>query len=98
MDYLAPLRALFADAVEEGLVRANPAAGLRLPRPVTREEESEERAKALTEKELRALVLAAPEEWKLLVRFLAATGLRIGEATTAQPAAQEPDRKGNISV
>ena len=78
--YLAPLRALFADAVEEGLVRANPAAGLRLPRPVTREEESEERAKALTEKELRALVLAAPEEWKLLVRFLAATGLRIGEA------------------
>ena len=78
--YLAPQRALFADAVEEGLIRANPAAGLRLPRPVAREEESEERAKALTEKELRALVTAAPEEWRLFTRFLAATGLRLGEA------------------
>jgi len=78
--YLAPLRALFADAVEEGLIRANPAAGLRLPRPTVREDETEERTKALTEKELRALVLAAPKEWKLLVRFLAATGLRLGEA------------------
>jgi hypothetical protein len=61
--YLAPLRALFADAVEEGLIRANPAAGLRLPRSAMRDHEAEEQAKALTERELRAIVAAAPEEW-----------------------------------
>jgi integrase len=79
--YLAPLRALFADAVEEGLIRANPAAGLRLPRPAVAEiEATEERAKALTEKELQALIAATTKEWKLFVRLLAATGLRRGEA------------------
>ncbi len=78
--YLAPLRALFADAVEEGLIRANPAAGLRLPRPAVAETEAEEQEKALTEKELHALIAAAPKEWKLFVRLLAATGLRLGEA------------------
>ncbi len=79
--YLAPLRAMFADAVEEGLLRSNPAAGLRLPRPAVADEEAEERAKALTEAELRKLIVATPKEWKLLVRLLAATGLRLGEVT-----------------
>ena len=78
--YLAPLRALFADAVEEGLLRSNPAAGLRLPRPAVADEQAEEQAKALTEEELRGLITAAPKEWRTFVRFLAATGLRLGES------------------
>jgi integrase len=77
---LAPLRAMFATAVEEGAVRVNPSAGVRLPRVVEPEAEAEEQAKALTEEELRALVAAVREERRPLVRLLAATGLRIGEA------------------
>jgi integrase len=78
---LAPVKALLATAVEDGLIRSNPAAGLRIAvpaRPVV--DESEERVKALTEDELRALIAATPDEWRLLVTFLAVTGLRASEA------------------
>jgi hypothetical protein len=53
---LAPVKTLFATAVEEGLIRSNPTAGVRLPRtarPV--DEHHDRRIKALTENELRAL-------------------------------------------
>jgi len=76
---VAPVRALFATAVEEGLIRSNPAAGIRLPAGVAREQE-QEHAKALSEDELRALLVAADEPWRLLFTFLAQTGLRISEA------------------
>ena len=75
---MAPVRALLATAVEEGLIRSNPAAGLRLP---GRKAGPEERVKALSEQELAALLAAAPDGWpRLFLRFLADTGLRIGEA------------------
>jgi integrase len=72
---IAPVRALFATAVEEGVIRANPCAGLRLPggaRP-------EHHARALTEDELARLVAEIPERSRLLVGFLGQTGLRVGE-------------------
>jgi len=75
---LAPLRALFATAVEDGLIRSNPAAGIRLPK--AERDEPERKAKALTEEELTALLDASPERWRLLFAFLAESGLRIGEA------------------
>jgi integrase len=75
---LAPVRALFATALEEGLIRSNPAAGLRLPHQ--RPGEPSQQTKALTEQELRALLDALPPEWRLFFEFLAHTGLRIGEA------------------
>ena len=63
--YLRPRCArLSADAVEEGPIRSNPAAGLRLLRPKTTEAETEEPTKALTETELQALIAATPKEWK----------------------------------
>jgi integrase len=77
---LAPVRALFADAVEEGLLRHNPAAGIRLPRAAAEAADGEPAAKALTDAELARLLAAAAPEWQLLFRFLADTGLRIGEA------------------
>jgi integrase len=52
---LAPLRALFATAFEEGVIRSNPAAGVRIAHHVDQEHE-DEHAKALTEEELRALL------------------------------------------
>jgi integrase len=76
----APVRALFATAVEDGLIRVNPAAGIRLAVSNGNEEEEIEIVKALTEEELRKLIAATAEEHRLLVRFLAHTGLRIGEA------------------
>jgi len=72
---MAPLRALFATAVEEGVLRSNPCTGLRLPGGTT----PERHARALTEPELARLLTEIPDNWKLLVQFLAQTGLRIGE-------------------
>lgn len=74
---LAPLRALLADAYRKGLIRSNPAAGMRLP--TGPRANAPGRDKALTADQLRAVIEATPESWKLFVRFLAHTGLRIGE-------------------
>jgi integrase len=80
---LAPIRALFATALEEGLIRMNPTVGVRVPRPEVIEEDGEQ-VKALTEQELRALLDGLPPQWRLLHEFLAHTGLRIGEALALQ--------------
>jgi integrase len=79
---LAPVKALLATAVEDDLIDSNPAAGLRLVggTGAVPEPDGEERAKALTEAELAKLVAAAAPEWRLLVEFLAHTGLRPSEA------------------
>ncbi len=78
---LAPVKALFATAVEEGAIRWNPAAGVRVARPSGLDEDGEERkAKALTPVELEALLDAVDSEHALVVGFLAATGFRISEA------------------
>ncbi len=78
---VAPVRVLLATAYEEGLIRSNPAAGLRLTvaRQVAGDEDGEQ-VKAMSETELAALLAALPDEWRLFFRFLAQTGLRIGEA------------------
>jgi integrase len=83
---VAPVRCLLADAHEAGLIRSNPAAGLRLALPptsrrttVSETEDDEGEVKALTDGELARLIAALPEEWRLLFEFLGETGLRIGE-------------------
>jgi len=82
---LAPVKALLATAVEDGLIRANPTAGLRnlIPAPVVDladDEDEDGDVKALREDELAALLARLPERWRLFHEFLAQTGLRIGEA------------------
>jgi integrase len=76
---LAPVRALLATAFEEGLIRSNPSAGLRITHRVEGDEE-ERQTKALSEDELRAFLDEVPDGWRLFFTFLAHTGLRIGEA------------------
>jgi integrase len=71
---MAPLRALLQTAVEEGALRANPAAAMRLPAP----KRSPQR-KHLEPDELARLHEAVPEDWRSFVRLLAYTGARIGE-------------------
>lgn len=78
---LAPVKALLATAVEEGLIRSNPALGLRNLLPQVPDDQlSSEVVKALTEEELGRLLDALPAEWRLFFVFLAQTGVRIGEA------------------
>jgi integrase len=74
----AALSAMFATAVEDGLTRSNPVAGVRIPS--SRDPEpGEEKAKALTRADLKILLAAIPEDWRLFFEFLAHTGLRISE-------------------
>lgn len=75
---VAPVRALFATAVEDGLIRSNPTAGLRLAKSDRTSVDDE--LKALTEAELLAVLAKIPREWRPFFDFLAQTGLRIGEA------------------
>ena len=74
---LAPVKALFATAVEDGLIRHNPTTGVRLTAGM---KAGKKRVKVLTPQELAAVIQAVPPTELLLVRLLAQTGLRIGEA------------------
>lgn len=76
----AALSAMFATALEDGLIRSNPISGVRIPAPAQAGED-EDKAKALTRAELALFLAAVPAEWRLFVEFLTHTGLRIGEAT-----------------
>jgi integrase len=80
----AALSALFATAVEDGLVKSNPVAGTRIPSPPSSDEDlDEEKAKALTRAELGMLIdeigRRPGEDWVLFFDFLWHTGLRISE-------------------
>lgn len=73
--------AMYATALEDGLVAVNPIRGVRLPAAENLASE-DKRAKALTRAELRLVLAALPEDgyWRLFFEFLAVTGLRISEA------------------
>ena len=73
----APVKALFATAYEDGLIRTNPAARLRLVQPS--QARDVRKRKAMSEQELKRFLNATPNEWKLFFEALAHTGLRIGE-------------------
>lgn len=75
---MAPVRALFATAVEEGLIRHNPAIGVRLPGRRSDEPDADV-VKALTDPQLDALLAELDGTPRLMIRFLADTGLRVGE-------------------
>jgi integrase len=77
---LAPVKLLLATAHEDGLIRSNPAAGLRNLLPADEQEEASEPVKALTPAELAAFLAEVPDRWRLFFEFLAEGGLRIGEA------------------
>jgi integrase len=76
------LRALLGDAKEEGVIGDNPAAGVRVIVPegdgTGRRQPIDKRA--LTIVELKLLLGALPERWRVLFELLDHTGLRIGEA------------------
>jgi integrase len=73
------LSALFATAIEDGLITVNPIRGVRIPAPLTETIPDDDRHKAMTKAELAALLSAIPEDWHLFFEFLAHTGMRISE-------------------
>ena len=75
----AALSAMFATAVDDGLLRSNPTAGVRIP--AGSDEPVDDKRKAMTRAELALFLRALPENWRLFFEFLAHTGLRISEAT-----------------
>jgi integrase len=83
---LAPVKAMFATAFEEGLIRMNPTAGVRIVVPRRRGaavDEDEGTVKALTAKQLEQVlgqIAAADVRWILFFRVLVSLGLRISEA------------------
>jgi integrase len=77
---LTPLRLALDAAVAEGLLDANPAEQVVLPRRRGgRAYEFQER-RFLTREELARLLDEVPTKWRTLFELLAATGLRISEA------------------
>jgi CRP-like cAMP-binding protein len=70
---------LFADAVEEGVVRSNPTSGVRATIRLA-DDVGEAPTKALTRAQLRRLLDELPDDRRLFFEFLAHTGLRISEA------------------
>jgi integrase len=81
--HVAVLRALLGDAMEEGVLRFNPAAGVRVAVPegdgTARPRSADERA--MTIGELRQVMAEVPPRWQLLFEFMTHTGLRIGEVS-----------------
>jgi integrase len=75
---IAPLRSMLATAVEDGVIRTNPCASVRL---AERDEMVEEEcAKALTDEQLAKLINQVPVKHRLFITFMARTGVRISEA------------------
>ncbi len=75
----AALSAMFATAVDHGLRPSNPVAVVRIP-TANGDEPKDDRAKALAREELKLLLAAIPERWRLFFEFLTHMGLRISEA------------------
>ena len=81
---IAPLSACLATAMREGLIRSNPCHGVDLPHRPTAEASEEEDVRALNPDQLATLLALIPSQHRLYFRLLAATGLRISEATALQ--------------
>jgi integrase len=78
--YLAPVRALFSDAVEDGELAANPALRLAINAKAARKSPEEPtREKSLTRAELAALLAAIQEQHRLGFEVMAGTGCRVSE-------------------
>jgi integrase len=74
----APVRALLATAVEDGVIAANPASVVRVFGGPAEWDDAERRA--LSREELREFFAATPDEWRPLFQLLVQTGIRISEA------------------
>lgn len=75
---IAPVRSCLSNARREGLIRSNPVDGAVLPYRAAIDDETV-KSKAMTRGELSGFLAIVHQEWRLMFRFLAATGLRWSE-------------------
>lgn len=79
--HVAAVKVLLATAVEDGLLRHNPAVGVRVSDPgAAGVEQDAEKRRALDSDELARFLQACSDEWEPFFRLLAMTGMRISEA------------------
>jgi integrase len=78
--HVASLKVLMASALEDGVLRYNPAAQVRVSRPGAPVKPEKARVRAMDSDQLAALLNAVDPDWRLFFELLAATGCRIGEA------------------
>ncbi len=80
--HMAAVKALLATAVEDGLMRHNPATGVRIAHPYapTTTADPAEQRRALDSDELARFLDACNPDWQLFFELLAMTGVRISEA------------------
>lgn len=76
---LAPLKAMFATAVEDGALPRDPTRAVRVSGRRSDGEVEEQHAHAMTRERLAHFLSAVPEEWRLFFELLAHSGLRISE-------------------
>ncbi|MGI8556943.1 MAG: tyrosine-type recombinase/integrase [Solirubrobacteraceae bacterium] len=79
--HVAAVRVLFATAVEEGALRANPCYSVRITSAEAIVPDPEKARRPLEVDELRRFLEAVDPDWTLFFELLAHSGLRIGEAT-----------------
>lgn len=78
--YVAPVKAMFAQAVEDGQLTVNPTASVR----VIVRGEKRYRPKTLKPEQILAFIAEIPEKHRDVIAFLAHTGVRISEALAAK--------------
>jgi integrase len=81
---MAPLQACLRTAVQEGVIRSNPARDVKLPARAVVEDADAEQTKAMTTEQLAMMLALIPTRHRLLFRVLAATGMRISELLALQ--------------
>jgi integrase len=81
---MAPLQACLRTAVQEGVIRSNPARDVKLPARAVVDDGEAEQVKAMSTEQLSTILALIPQRHSLLFKLLAATGLRISEAIALQ--------------
>jgi len=76
---LAPLKAMFATAVEDGALPRDPTRPVRVSGRRSDGEVEDARVYAVTREQLARFLAEVPEEWRLFFELLAHGGLRISE-------------------
>ena len=79
-----PVRAMFATAVREGLLRHNPTTNLALPHRVMIREDEDEEVRPLSREQLSDFLALVHPRHRLMFEVLGSCGLRISEAIGLQ--------------
>jgi integrase len=76
---MIPVKAIFATALEDQLIRSNPARAVKLSARSANADDEDANAKALTEEQLALFIESTPADHRLMIELMSDTGLRIGE-------------------